>query len=83
MTQTARACWYRKRTVAWDSASHRRTVAFSKPLAGTFHTFGTDHEEYENGPGPYMVAVVEDEQGAVHVVPAVDVCFGTQPAFAD
>lgn len=40
----------------------------SYPTAGTFHCWSVQYEEFENGPGNYIVGIVEDEQGQVHVV---------------
>ena len=72
-----RACWYRLRRKIngkWEILPHE---------GGRLHIFTTDHIEYESGPGPYPVAVIEDDEtGTVHVVPAQDVCFGMVPKFA-
>ena len=73
-----RPCWYRLRRKTmkgtWETLPHR---------GGHFYLFTTDHIEYSDGPGPFPVAVIEDDAtGAVHVVPAQDVCFGTVPKFA-
>lgn len=32
---------------------------------GLFHQFGTDHMEYDNGPGPFPGAIVEMPDGTV------------------
>lgn len=33
-----------------------------------FHAFGTDYEEYDDGPGHYPVAIVEYRDGVVDIV---------------
>jgi len=77
MSDKPRACWYRRRVknaIKWTT---------SQPKAGLFYQFASDYEEFESGPESYPVAIVEDvETGAVHVVLAEDVCFGTKPKFA-
>lgn len=42
---------------------------------GVFRSWSTDHEEYESGPGPFPAAIVEDEEGSIHVVYAEHVRF--------
>lgn len=42
---------------------------------GLFHEWTTDHVEFENGPGLYPAAIVEDEDGGVHVIYAEYVRF--------
>ena len=42
---------------------------------GRFHGWSTDYEEFEAGPGPFPVGIVEDEEGAVHSVYAGNVRF--------
>lgn len=49
-------------------------------MPGTLRAWGTDHEEFETGPGNFPVAVVEDERTLkVEVVYAAFVCFATVP----
>lgn len=38
----------------------------NKTYEGWFHGWFQDHEDYENGPGHYPVALVEDYEGHVH-----------------
>jgi len=37
----------------------------------SFHQFGTDYEEFENGPGPFPIAVIELPDGSV-ITPRAD-----------
>lgn len=76
--QKPRACWYRLRRK--NLAGKYETLP---PKEATFHRFAEDFMEFEAGPGNYPVAIVEDAYTlAVHVVPAEDICFGTDPQFA-
>lgn len=40
-----------------------------------FHQFGQDHEEFENGPGNYPIAIIELDNGEVKVILAQDIKF--------
>ncbi len=56
----------------------RVLVTFSsheKPYEAFFHTFSTNYEEFDNGPGLYPVAIVETLDGTVKVVPAEQISF--------
>ena len=35
---------------------------------GWFHEWGIEHEEYENGPGMYTVAIIEKDDGSIKTV---------------
>lgn len=70
-----RACCFRRRECVAGK------VSVSGALPGLFHAWTVDHEEYDNGPGHFAAAIVEDYDGMVLVVPAQDVCFGTEPKF--
>lgn len=40
-----------------------------------FHAFGTDYQEFENGPGNYPVAIIEWPDGQVETVCASSIKF--------
>jgi hypothetical protein len=68
-----RACWF--------YITNKKDV-----IGGRLHRFTDSHLEYDSGPGHYPVAVVESTMGltcgAVFVVNAENVCFGSEPNFA-
>jgi hypothetical protein len=37
---------------------------------GVFHTWGSDYEEFESGPGNYTTAVIERADGKIETPPA-------------
>lgn len=43
--------------------------------SGIFHTWGSNYEEFESGPGNYTVAIVELEDGRVVEVLPKDLIF--------
>jgi hypothetical protein len=45
-----------------------------------FHGFGTDHEEYESGPGNYPIAIVEFPDGHIETPRAERIRFLTPNA---
>jgi hypothetical protein len=45
-------CWYRT----------RHAIRVTPWKRGTLRMWGTDHEEFENGPGQYPIGVVEDDE---------------------
>lgn len=42
---------------------------------GTFHQFGLDYNEYEEGPGTFSVAIVEMPDGTIENVPVDHIRF--------
>ena len=65
------ACWYQ--------IAHAASGPEIKWRRGTVLAWSTDHEAYESGPGPFPVAVVEDdESGQVRSIYVSQVNFGTQ-----
>jgi hypothetical protein len=70
-----RRCWFRM-DGKWEYVDSVRTFVVGPWNRGYFHIFGAGHIEYEYGPGPYLVAVVEDEFGKVSVASAENVNFG-------
>jgi len=42
---------------------------------GQFHQWGSNYEEFENGPGNYSVAIVELPDGTVVMPVPDDICF--------
>lgn len=62
-----RACWY----MPPKSQKYRM---------GVLHAWSTDHEEYETGPGPVAVGVVEDEKTLAVTAVRVDrITFAANP----
>lgn len=55
----------------WDKVKR----AFTEEQIGYFHSWGCEYEEFENGPGNYTVAIVEDEQGVVHTILPTNLTF--------
>ena len=53
-------------------ASHSEKVCVGN---GTFHQFGLDYEEFENGAGNYSTAIVEMPDGSVKNVPVENIVF--------
>lgn len=53
------------------------TGCFQKDFAtfGLFHQWGVSYEEFENGPGNYTVAIVENEDGTISEVLPVNIKF--------
>ena len=51
-----------------------RRVA-SGNIAGTFHCWGAEYEEFENGPGNYTVAIVEIHDGSIRTFMPTDIIF--------
>ena len=63
---TLRECWYQPR----KSHDYRR---------GWLHQWGTDHLEYENGPGPYPAGIIEDQETHhCHSICVEDISFAEQ-----
>ena len=66
------ACWYKP--------DARAGVMGGKWLGGKLRAWSTDHEETEEGPGLFPVAVIEDDQtGCCHSIYVTRVCFATVP----
>lgn len=42
---------------------------------GVFHKFSTSYEELGNGVGQYVVAIIEDPEGAIHEITTRDFIF--------
>ena len=58
-----RLCWYRiDKQSPW--------------LAGTWHMWGQNFVEFENGPGNYPIAIIEQADSSVVKVDVVNVNFG-------
>lgn len=65
-------CWFRE----YDHETH----SVKDWKQGRLLAWSTDHEEYEAGPGPYPVGVVEsDETGICHSVSVPRICFAPVP----
>jgi len=45
------------------------------PVEATFHEFGCDYEEFENGSGNFSTAIVEKDDGTVKNVPVERIRF--------
>ena len=59
-------CWYR---------TYSKKI-WSAWQAGTLRAWSTDHDEYETGPGPFPVGVVEDvDTSHCHSIPVFGICF--------
>lgn len=54
--------------VDWD-VQERQAVRIQTG-SGLFHGFGMDYEEFESGPAPYSVAIIERDSGLVETVRA-------------
>ena len=67
------ACWYRK-----EADKYPREMG---PWQGGKLLFwSTDHQEYESGPGPFPVGVVEDDEThAVESIYAGNITFASVP----
>jgi hypothetical protein len=46
--------------------------------SGVFHAWSQDFKEFDNGPGNYAAAIIEDSAGLIHVVHAESVNFGEE-----
>ena len=53
-----------RRVKVWKTTEDEKP----EPREGWFHEWGTDYEEFESGPGPYSVAIVEFDDGSVGLV---------------
>ncbi len=58
-----RACWFRVGK-EWFPA--------------TWHAWAQDHTDYDVGPGPFPVGIIEDESGHMHSVPLENITFGPE-----
>ena len=64
-------CWYR------DGSGPRATWSWA---CARLRAWSTDHQEYDSGPGPFPVGVVEDDKtGCCHSVHVMDICFASIP----
>ena len=73
-----RPCWFR---IKHDSPRATKKVEVE---SGTLHAWMQSYNEFESGPGHFPAAIVEsDRDGSVHVVSALDVCFGAEAIFSN
>ena len=65
-------CWYKKYdTVKRDYTEWRR---------GYLRMWSTDHEEFDSGPGPFPVGVIEDVgDGMARSIHVARICFAELP----
>jgi hypothetical protein len=63
-----RPCWFQTRTWKGRQADVAGKWVIGDWEQGTLHMWGTDHEEFEMGPGMYPVGVIEDGVGFVHSI---------------
>ncbi len=64
------------RVVDEDDGTGRESVMELVELGeGLLHAWGVDYEELEGGAGHFTAAVVESDDGAVHLVPAMMIKF--------
>ena len=69
------ACWYKPADV-----KTKYSVASGEWRGVYLRAWSTDHEEFESGPGPFPVGVVEDEKtGQCHSIYVTRICFNTEP----
>lgn len=66
-----------KRFVNWWSYEKNKKGFYELVLQGvaTFHQFGMDYEEFEEGPGNYSTAIIELADGTVKNVPVENIEF--------
>lgn len=75
---TGRPCWYTGNG-HYEYVEKTRTFFKDPWIRGTFHCFGQDHQEFESGPGPFPIAIIEDvETHHVKVVHAANVSFAEE-----
>lgn len=72
------ACWYRM------FKNVKGKWGWTPWRGGRLRLWSTDHQEYENGPGPFPVAVIEDDLTSSCIsVPVAGVSFASTPVIDD
>ncbi len=64
------------------SGRYYKAGAYHDFRIGKFHQWGSNYEEFENGPGNYSVAIVELPDGTVVMPVADDICFEEENGMA-
>ena len=62
--------------------SHLSDLEVDKKGLATFHGWGCDFEDFDDGPGNYSTAIVEREDGRVESVPVTMIQFADTPVEA-
>lgn len=66
------SCWFREYI--------RRGGTYTEWKPGVIRLWTTDHIEYDNGPGPFPVGVIEDSTTlAMKSIPVQDITFAAIP----
>ena len=68
------ACWYR------TFVNVKGKWSWTKWRGGRLRAWSTDHQEFESGPGPFPVAVIEDDETLLCAsIPVAGISFATNP----
>ena len=69
-TNLPRACQFQTRTwtITKSKFSTKSGYVIGDWQPGMLHMWGTDYEEFETGPGPFPIGVIEDRTGTVHSI---------------
>ena len=66
---------YTKSNTITTGGAYKRVFRSKALTVGIFHSWGVDHEEYDEGIGNYSTAIVETKDGTIHMPKATEIKF--------